>query len=340
MGRASAPCRRCRRRRPRARTRDPVVACEPRSSSTDETVESEALPPSADDEPVSAVCPSVTAPTQAGRSREDASSASGQDDEVVAVDRPRGGALGQVARCGVRRRRAAGGRVAHQALGERRAVLVDDLDRVVGLEVALDPAHPAGSSDRPSVDERAPGAGVDDDPAGARPGRTRSTACGSSSRSCRGADGGADRLARRGRRDDTPGASAAAMTARTPDHAAILAAASLLAMPPLPRAVPAPPATASSAASTSTISSISDASASRRGSAVNRPAVSVSSTRRSARDQVRHERGQAVVVAVADLVVGDGVVLVHDGHARRGRAGAAASRARAGTASGARSRAA
>ena len=29
-------------------------------------------------------------------------------------------------------------------------------------------------------------------------------------------------------------------------------------------------------------------------------------------DEVRHERGEAVVVAVADLVVGDGVVLVHD----------------------------
>ena len=31
-------------------------------------------------------------------------------------------------------------------------------------------------------------------------------------------------------------------------------------------------------------------------------------------DQVRHEGGEPVVVAVADLVVGDGVVLVDDGH--------------------------
>ena len=31
-------------------------------------------------------------------------------------------------------------------------------------------------------------------------------------------------------------------------------------------------------------------------------------------DEVRHERGEPVVVAVADLVVGDGVVLVDDGH--------------------------
>ena len=80
----------------------------------------------------------------------------------------------------------------------------------------------------------------------------------------------------------TAGESAAAMTARTPDHAAIFAAASLLAMPPLPRGVPDAPATASRAASTSAISSISDASVSRRGSAVNKPGVSVSITSRSA----------------------------------------------------------
>ena len=85
-------------------------------------------------------------------------------------------------------------------------------------------------------------------------------------------------------------------------------------MPPLPRAVPAPPATASSAASTSTISSMSDASASSRGSAVNSPAVSVSSTSRSAPTRCDDQRGEAVVVAEADLVVGDGVVLVDDRH--------------------------
>ena len=100
------------------------------------------------------------------------------------------------------------------------------------------------------------------------------------------------------------------MTARTPDHAAILAAASLLAIPPLPRAVPAPPAIASSAASISTISSMSDAASSTRGSAVNTPEVSVSSTSSVGAHEVGHEGGEAVVVAVADLVVGHGVVLV------------------------------
>ena len=39
----------------------------------------------------------------------------------------------------------------------------------------------------------------------------------------------------------TPATSAAAITARTPDHDAIFAAASLLAIPPLPRSVPRPP---------------------------------------------------------------------------------------------------
>ena len=80
----------------------------------------------------------------------------------------------------------------------------------------------------------------------------------------------------------TPSREAWAITARTPDQAAILAAASLEAMPPLPRAVPVPPASDSSEWSTSTISSISEADSSSRGSAVRRPGASVSSTSRSA----------------------------------------------------------
>ena len=142
-----------------------------------------------------------------------------------------------------------------------------------------------------------------------RPGRTRSRACGSAAAGP-GVDHRADRLAV-DRRPARPGGSVAAITDRTPDQAAI-AAASLLAMPPLPRWVPAPPATASSAASTSAISSMSDASASTRGSAVKSPSVSVRS-KQVGPHQVGDECGEAIVVAVADLVVGDGVVLVHDG---------------------------
>ena len=66
----------------------------------------------------------------------------------------------------------------------------------------------------------------------------------------------------------TPGRCPSAITAGTPDHVAILAAASLEAMPPLPATVPGPPATPSRRASISTTSSMSDASATCRGSAV------------------------------------------------------------------------
>ena len=66
---------------------------------------------------------------------------------------------------------------------------------------------------------------------------------------------------------------------------------------------------------------MSEAPASRRGSAVSTPGVSVSSTSRSAADEVGDEGGEAVVVAEADLVVGDGVVLVDDRHHAERRAG-------------------
>ena len=104
----------------------------------------------------------------------------GQHDEVVAVDDLVGQPSGSSA---VRRpatARSAAARVADQALGERRAGLVDDLDRVVGVERALDAAHPGrrAATGRRSH-ERPAGAVVDDDAALRRPGRTRSTACGS-----------------------------------------------------------------------------------------------------------------------------------------------------------------
>ncbi len=80
----------------------------------------------------------------------------------------------------------------------------------------------------------------------------------------------------------TPGRSAAAITVRTPDQVAILAAASLEVIPPVPRFEPEPPANASISRSTWAMSSISDADESNRGSAVNSPAWSVNSTRTSA----------------------------------------------------------
>ena len=78
--------------------------------------------------------------------------------------------------------------------------------------------------------------------------------------------------------------------------------------------MPVPPASDSSEWSTSTISSISDADESSRGSAVSRPGRVGEEHEQVGGEQVGDERGQAVVVAEADLVVGDGVVLVDHRH--------------------------
>ena len=59
---------------------------------------------------------------------------------------------------------------------------------------------------------------------------------------------------------------------------------------------------------------MSEADGSSRGSAVSRPGASVSITSTDGVDQVGDQRGEAVVVAEADLVVGDGVVLVDHGN--------------------------
>ena len=70
---------------------------------------------------------------------------------------------------------------------------------------------------------------------------------------------------------------------------------------------------------------------SRRGSAVSRPSVSVRRTSRSASTRWADQRREAVVVAEADLVVGDGVVLVDHRPRRRARAAAAGCPAPGGT---------
>ena len=125
-----------------------------------------------------------------------------------------------------------------QALGERSPVLADDLDRVVGLELALDAAD-AGGEQRPAVARRsarrAPSS-TTTRPAAPWANAIQSLRLGS--RCVARANDRADRLPLDARRATTAGRSAAAMTARTPDQAAIFAAASLLAIPPLPAGVP------------------------------------------------------------------------------------------------------
>ena len=60
------------------------------------------------------------------------------------------------------------------------------------------------------------------------------------------------------------------------------------------------------------ISSISDASLVEPGSAVNRPGHVGEEHQQLGAEQVGHQGGQPVVVAEADLVIGDGVVFVDD----------------------------
>ena len=115
----------------------------------------------------------------------------------------------------------------------------------------------------------------------------------------------------------TPGRAASAMTVSTPDQVAILAAATLEAMPPLPTALPGPPAICSRWWSISATSSIREASATKRGSAVEQPRRIGQQHQQVGPDEVRHQRRQPVVVPEADLLVGHRVVLVdHRDHAQ------------------------
>ena len=120
----------------------------------------------------------------------------------------------------------------------------------------------------------------------------------------------------------TPERAALAITVGTPDHEAIRAASSLLAMPPLPRPLPPRPAAIDSSGSSTATSRISSASAcDPRVGGVQAVEVGQQHEQGGAH-VVRHERGETVVVAVADVVGGDRVVLVDDRHgAEREQAG-------------------
>ena len=204
-------------------------------------------------------------------------------------------------------------RVPHETLGERLAVGTDDLDRIVDVERTVDLAHARGQAAigcRRTRHARAPSS-TTIFPAAPRANAIHSLRLGRRS--------GFGRTAVPTARPSiastiTSGTSAPAITARTPDHAAIFAAASLLAIPPLPRAVPVPPATASRAASTSAISSIRDAPLVETRVGGEEPGRVGEQDEHVGVHEVRHERREAVVVAVANLVVGHGVVLVDYGN--------------------------
>ena len=201
--------------------------------------------------------------------------AQGSDHEVVAVDDLVGHAVGQVG--GAPAGPAAERGRAERARGPWRtpspsgpAISTASLGVEACPSTVDDAGRAAARRPRSTSARRAPSSTTTR--ARRRRRRRRSRACGPA-----GGGRGAARPCRRPASPatasaSTPGRSAAAMTARTPDHAAILAAASFEAMPAAPpRACRRRRPRASSSWSTSTISSMSEASASRRGSAVSRP---------------------------------------------------------------------
>ena len=102
------------------------------------------------------------------------------------------------------------------------------------------------------------------------------------------------------------------MTVGTPDHDAIRAASSLLAIPPLPRPLPPRPAEIDSSGSSAPTS------VDQRGVVVDprigrvQPVEVGQQHEQRGTHVVRHERGEPVVVAIANLVGRDRVVLVDD----------------------------
>ena len=169
----------------------------------------------------------------------------------------------------------------HHAPGEHVALGTGHVDGVALVEGALHEPDAGRQQRRAPLDQRPPGAVVDDDRARRRRWRRRSTACGPAAGG-RGPGTWCPRRARRRRRRPARRAGSPWRSpACTPDHDAMRAAASFDAMPPLPRPEPVPPASASTGSSAAT-SSMSVAAASTRGSAVNRPGVSVRSTSTSA----------------------------------------------------------
>ena len=199
------------------------------------------------------------------------------------------------------------------APGERDPVGADDVDGVALAEAAGDVDDAGGEQAGLALDQRPAGpvvdgtvpgdAGGEGDPqlAGGERGRWASK---------RGARPASSATAPA----STPGAAASAITVRTPDHDAIRAASSLLAMPPLPRSLPPPPARIASSGS----SAAPGQRARRSGSSAGVGGVEAVEVgeqhEHGGGDDVGDERGEAVVVAVAELVAGDGVVLVDDRH--------------------------
>ena len=179
---------------------------------------------------------------------------------------------------------------------------------------ALHLAHAGGEQRHAALEQRLAGAVVDHDRARSTRPRTRSRACGRAGAGPWGAPPCPRPGAPATTASSTPSREACAITARTPDHAAILAAASFDAMPA------APPRRARAAGQrlerVVDLDDLLDQRRRRVEAGVGREQAGRVGEEHEqvGGHEVGDEGGEAVVVAEADLVVGDGVVLVDHGH--------------------------
>ena len=201
----------------------------------------------------------------------------------------------------------------HHAAGEGDALGVGDVDRVPGTERARHLDDARRQQARLALDQRPPGPVVDDDGAGdvggeGDPQLRAPSACGGGPRSsCRPVRRRSPRPApRAGRRRRSP------CGPRTTTRCAPPPACSPCRRCPARCRRRRRGSTAAGRRLPTCVTRAASAWA--RGSAVYSPSRSVSSTSTPARDVVGDEGGDAVVVAVARLVAGDGVVLVDDRH--------------------------
>ena len=125
------------------------------------------------------------------------------------------------------------------------AVGADDVDGVALAEAPGDVDDAGRQQARLALDERPPGPVVDGHRAGDARGEGDPQLAGGQLAAV-GLEAGADAVVGDGTAPSTPGRAALAITVRTPDHEAMRAASSLLAMPPLPRPLPPRPASIAS----------------------------------------------------------------------------------------------
>ena len=127
------------------------------------------------------------------------------------------------------------------------------------------------------------------------------------------------------RRTNTSGSVPCAMTTVVPERRARSAACSLVTMPPVPNRVPLPPAASHNAGGISGPVTSPTSCAARIHARVGGEQAGLvgEQDQQIGFDHIGDERGEIVVIAHADLLGGNGIVLVDDGQDARARAGRA-----------------